>query len=180
MSVAGILSSAALGIGAQMFQSRMQQTQKEFKQLGQDLQSGNLSAAQSDFATLQQLQPQGSSTSSTQSGNPISQDFTQLAADLKAGNTTAAQQDFTKLQQDFQSQSSQTQTHHHHHHHGDGSSSQSDAVNQVFSQLGQALQSGNLSAAQTAYASMQQQFQQYGQLNAMATQSGSTGVSVSA
>jgi len=185
MSVAGILSSAALGIGAQMFQSRMQRASKEFQQLGQDLQSGNLSAAQSDFATLQSLQPQSqsSSTSSAQSSSPISQDFSHLAADLKAGNTTAAQQDFTKLQQDFQSQGTQNQTqaHHHHHHHGGGgenSSGGSDAMSQLFSQLGQALQSGNLSAAQTAYATMQQQFQQYAQ--GVGQIQSSTGVSLSA
>jgi outer membrane protein assembly factor BamD (BamD/ComL family) len=158
-------------------QNRMQSARKEFQQLGQDLQTGNLTAAQSDFATLQQLQPQASST--TQSTNPISQDFNQLAADLKAGNTTAAQQDFTKLQQDFQSQG--TQSHHHHHHHGGSSSTNgSNAVSQLFSQLGQALQSGNLSAAQQAYATMQQDFQQYAQVSAGSTQSGPTGVMVSA
>src|SRR5215469_13502581 len=97
MSVAGILSSAAFGIGAQLFHSRMQQVNKDFQQLGQDLWSGNLTAAQSDFATLRQLQP---GTSSTQSTTSIAQDMNQLAADLKAGNTTAAQLDFTKLQQD--------------------------------------------------------------------------------
>ena len=120
MSVLGILSSSLINYGVQSMQNRMQSARKEFQQLGQDLQTGNLTAAQSDFATLQQLQPQASSSSSTQSTNPISQDFNQLAADLKAGNTTAAQQDFTKLQQDFQNQG--TQSHHHHHHHGGGSS----------------------------------------------------------
>ncbi|HZD30141.1 MAG TPA: hypothetical protein VE779_00625, partial [Candidatus Angelobacter sp.] len=163
MSVAGILSTAALSAGSQLFQSRTQKMKSEFQQLGTDLQSGNLSAAQSDFATLQKLQPQSSTSSSSQSGSTISQDFTQLATDLKAGNTTAAQQDYTKLQQDFQSQG--TQTHHHHHHHASGSSddsSQSDAASQLFTQLGSALQSGNLSAAQTAYSTMLQTFAQYG------------------
>lgn len=182
MSVAGILSSAAFSIGAQAFQSRMQQRKQEFQQLGQDLQSGNLSAAQSDFAALQKMQPQSStSTSSQTSSSGISQDFNQLSADLKAGNTTAAQQDFTKLQQDFQSQTTQAaQGHHHHHHHSSDNSSGGSEISQLFSQLGTALQSGNLSAAQQAYSTMLQNFQQVGQLTAVPTQSGTTGVSVNA
>lgn len=179
MSVAGIMSSAALGIGAQMFQSRMQKVQTEFQQLGKDLQSGNLSAAQSDFATLQQLRPATNSTSSAQSSSPLTQDFNQLATDLKAGNITAAKQDYAKIQQDFQNQASQSQTHHHHHHHSSNSSG-TDAVSQLFSQLGTALQAGNLTAAQTAYATMQRQFQQYAQLNAVPTQSSTNGISVNA
>src|SRR5271165_2306907 len=176
MSVAGILSSAAFSVGAQLFQNRMQKVKQEFQQLGQDLQSGNLSAAQADFATLQKMQPQ--SSSSSQGSSNITQDFNQLATDLKAGNTTAAQQDFAKLQQDFQGQA--TQGHHHRHHHSSESSGDSSAISQLFSQLGTALQSGNLSAAQQAYATVLQNFQQVGQLNALPTQSGSTSISVNA
>ena len=78
MSVAGILSSAVFSIGSQLLQSRKQQISQEFQQLGTDLKSGNLTAAQADFAALQKLQPSGSS--STSSSNPITQDFNQLAA----------------------------------------------------------------------------------------------------
>jgi len=177
MSVAGILSSAVFSIGSQLLQSRKQQISQEFQQLGTDLKSGNLTAAQADFAALQKLQPSGSS--STSSSNPITQDFNQLAADLKAGNTTAAQQDFTKLQQDYQSQG--TQSHHHHHHHG-GSSNNSGGskISQLFSQLGSALQSGNLSTAQQAYATMLQQFQQFGAAGVAASQTGTGTLSVNA
>ena len=181
MSVAGILSSAAFSLGAQMFQSRTQKSKQEFQQLGQDLQAGNLSAAQADFAALQKMQPQSPTNSSSQSTSPVAQNFNQLAADLKAGNTTAAQQDFTKLQQDFQSQS--TQSYHHHHHHGGGessSSSSSTAISQLFGQLGSALQSGNLSAAQQAYSTMLQQFQQYAAAGGSASQTGTSALSVSA
>ena len=54
---------------------------------------------------------------------------------------------------------------HHHHHHSESSqnSSQQNPIEQMFSQLGQDLQSGNLSAAQTDFASLQQQFQQISQ-----------------
>ena len=61
MSASGISLSSLLDYNAQStqsVQSKKQQFEKEFQQLGTDLQSGNLSAAQSDFATLQQLGPQ--------------------------------------------------------------------------------------------------------------------------
>jgi len=181
MSVAGILSSSVLSLSSQYFQSRAQQMKQEFQQLGSDLQSGNLSAAQSDFAALQKLQPQSSASSSSQTGSTITQDFNQLAADLKAGNTTAAQQDYSKIQQDFQSQASQTQGHHHHHHHTSSSDDNSNSeISQLFSQLGSALQSGNLTAAQQAYSTMLQDFQQYGATSAATASSGTSSVSLSA
>jgi len=162
MSVAGIFSTGFLNFASQGVQNKVQQFQQDFQQLGQDLQSGNLSAAQSDFATLQQLGPQGSSSSSSaQSNNPIGQAFNQLAQDLQAGNLSAAQSDFSTLQQDLQNQATQAPHYHHHHHHGGGGNG-SNPIEQQFAQLGQDLQSGNLSAAQQAYSSLQQEFQQLG------------------
>lgn len=172
MSVSGISSSNLLSYMTQSVQNNRQKMQQQFQQLGQDLQSGNLSAAQSDFAALQQLSPQTSSTSSTQSGNSIGQDFTQLAQDLKAGNTTAAQQDYTKIQQDFQS----TVARPHHHHHS--SSGSGESINQLLQELGQSLQAGNLSSAQQAYASLQQEFTQFAQTNAV-SQATSSNLSLS-
>jgi|SRR5208337_3565981 len=181
MSVSGISSSSFFNYSAQSIQNRMQQFQQEFQQLGQDLQSGNLSAAQTDFSTLQQLTPQGNSTSSAQSNNPIAQAFSQLSQDLQSGNVSAAQKDYATIQQDFQSQA--TQTHGHHHHHGGGGSGESE-ISQLLAQLGQALQSGNLSTAQQAYSTLQQDFQQFAQNNGLLTpassQSGSSSLSVSA
>ncbi len=177
MSVSGISSSSFFDYGSQSIQNRMQQFQKEFQQLGQDLQSGNLSAAQSDFATLQQYAPQTSSSSSSQSSNPIAQEFSQLSQDLQSGNLSAAQSDFSTLQQDFQNAA--TQGHHHHHHGGGGGA---NAFSQSLQQLGQALQSGNLTAAQQAYSTLQQEFQQFMQNSAgstgSTTASGSNGVSL--
>jgi len=181
MSVAGIFSSSISAYNPQSMQSKMQQFQQEFQQLGQALQSGNLSAAQSDFATLQQ----SNSTASAQSTNPLVQAFNQLGTDLQAGNTTAAQQDYATIQQDMQSQATQSQgAHfHHHHHHGGGGGSQENAISQMFQQLGQDLQSGQLTAAQQAYGSLQQDLQQFASTNGVtAAQSGSSasGVSLSA
>jgi len=194
MSVLGIASSSLLSYLTQNqnVQSNKQQFKQEFQQLGQDLQSGNLSAAQSDFATLQQNMPQSASTGTAQSSSPIAQAFSQLSQDLKSGNISGAQQDYSTIQQDFQSQAPQSQSAHghHHHHHGGGESNNTDsstsAISQLFSELGSALQSGNLSNAQQAYSSLQQdlmQFTQGASGTSGSTSSGSTatsGVSVNA
>jgi hypothetical protein len=129
---------------------------QEFQQLGQDLQSGNLAQAQSDFAAL----PPGSVTASSSSSG-LASAFNQLATDLKSGNLSAAQQDYAAVQQDLQSSA----VGHHRHHHSAGSqtpSSSKNSLQQLFSQLGLALQSGNLSTAQSAYTSLQQEFAQLG------------------
>ncbi|MFZ1929227.1 MAG: hypothetical protein WBW36_07205 [Candidatus Sulfotelmatobacter sp.] len=181
MSVSGISSSSLFNTSG--VQSLFQQFQQTFQQLGQDLQSGNLSAAQSDFATLQNLGSQNS-TATSQSSSPIAQAFSQLAKDLQSGNLSAAQQDFSTIQQDFQNQSAQGQTEsaqgHHHHHAGGGSSE----ISQLLNELGTALQSGDLSTAQQAYTSLVQQFQPSSQSSGTAsqpaTQSDSSGVSISA
>jgi hypothetical protein len=70
------------------------------------------------------------------------------------------------------------QMHHHHHHHG-GGGSQANAIDQMFQQLGQDLQSGQLSAAQQAYTSLQQELQQFAGATG-ATSSNSSSVSFSA
>lgn len=158
MATSGVSVSNWFNYQNQSVQNNFQQFRQEFQQLGQDLQSGNLSAAQQDFVTLQQLAPQSNSTSGTQNSNPIAQDFNQLSQDLQSGSLSAAQQDYTKIQQDFQSQSAQV--HHGHHHHGGESGS--SAISQLFDQLGQDLQSGNLSSAQQVFATLQQDLQQYG------------------
>jgi outer membrane protein assembly factor BamD (BamD/ComL family) len=182
MSVSGISSSSLFDTAG--VQSIFQQFQQTFQQLGQDLQSGNLSAAQSDFAALQNLGAQNSTTAS-QSNSPIAQAFSQLAKDLQSGNLSAAQQDFATIQQDFQNQSAQGQSqsvHGHHHHHGSGSGS--SEISQLLGELGTALQSGDLSTAQQAYSSLVQQFQQSspsgGAQTETASPSSSGGVSISA
>jgi hypothetical protein len=95
-----------------------------FAQLGQDLQSGNLSAGQQDFTTIREDSTQqlnvspvqihhlhhhrvessegSSSPSSSQQTNPILQDFSKLAQSLQAGNLQSAQQAFSTMQTDLQ------------------------------------------------------------------------------
>jgi len=187
MSVSGILSSVisnALGSQTESVQGNRQQFQQEFQQLGQDLQSGNLSAAQSDFATLQQNAPPGSPlanlNSTTQGSNSLTNAFSQLSQDLQSGNLSGAQSDYSTIQQDFQNQGQSQGAHGHHHHHGGGGGgAEASAISQEFQQLGQALQSGNLSNAQQAYTSLQQDFEQFSSGNSSATQNGSSAPSAS-
>jgi hypothetical protein len=143
--------------------NKFQQVQSQFQQLGQDLQAGNLSQAQQDFATLTQSLPAGQPQNTT---GPLAQAFNLLGQDLKAGNLSAAQKDFTTIQQDVQQQSGQVQHHHHHRVSDTGDSSsasgqQDNPVSQALGALGQALLSGRLSSAQQAYATLQQDLQQF-------------------
>jgi len=178
MGVLGVASSTLFNYLSQNVNllTNRQQFQQGFQQLGKDLQSGNLSAAQSDITALQQDLPQGSTTASSQT--PIGQAFTQLAQDLKSGNLSAAQQDYNTVQQDFQNLSSARQAmqgHRHHHRataNSESSTTESTTINQLFAELGAALQSGNLSGAQQYYSSLQQDLLQFTQGGL--TSSGST------
>src|SRR5260370_36184530 len=103
MSVSGISNFGSLVDGStQIAQKRMQQFLQVFQQLGQDLQSGNLSAAQSDVLTLQQSVLPTASTKASSSKDCIAHDFSQLSKDLQSGIIAAAQKDYAAVQQDFQ------------------------------------------------------------------------------
>ncbi len=156
MSVSGISASSSLNQSVQGWQVRAQKIQSEFQQLGQDLQAGNLTKAQSDFSSLSQ-----NFGASGQGNSALAQAFGSLGSALQSGNLSAAQQAYSSIQQDVQ-QSGQNPTRHSHGRMQISSSlaSTGSALTQVFSSLGSALQSGNLSAAQTAYSSLTQDLQQ--------------------
>jgi len=103
----------------------VQQFQTELQQLGHDLQSGNLQAAQQDFSALQLDGRQAvqqvaahhhhlahpvaaananasSSSPATQPAGSLALDFRQLAQSLQTGNLQAAQQAFSTLQSDLE------------------------------------------------------------------------------
>jgi hypothetical protein len=175
MSVAGILSSlGSLQLGAPSA------AKQGLQQLKQDLQTGNLNAAQSDFASLQKAFSQScatsaanspattptassASTSASSSSNttPFSQAIHQLASDLRSNKLAAAQQDLSTLKQDLpQANGSGSAGGARHHHWSGGESNQSSGgttPSSLFTQLSQALASGNLASAQQAYASLQSQ-----------------------
>lgn len=175
MSVSGISANSYLTQSLQNWQSKAQTVQSEFQQLGQDLQSGNLTQAQSDFKTLSQNLP-----SSLQNNSTLSQAFSSLGTALQSGNVSAAQKAYTTLQQDVQQTG---KSDHHHHHQGGGDSQSSDSstgntLTQLLSTLGSALTAGNLSAAQTAYSTLSQGLQQLTQGVSTAAQMSSQAVSL--
>ncbi len=174
MSISGILSSSFL---QNQLSAASAPYQQDMQQLSQALQTGNLSAAQTDFAALQKAFSQSptstASTSTASTSNPVAQAFNQLATDLQSGNLSAAQKDYATLQQDLQSSSGPT-THLHNHHRfsaggllggtsstGSGDSSTQNSLIQDLNQIGQSLTAGNVSGAQQAYATLQQQLQQF-------------------
>jgi hypothetical protein len=188
MSVIGIASSILSTLSGtqnqQNQQNPFQQIRSEFKQLGQDLQAGNLAQAQSDFTTLSQdlssvLQSKTSTTANN--ANPVVQEFAKLGQDLQSGNLQAAQQDFTTIQQGAPQNTAQVSGHHHHHHaevsSGSSSSQQTSSLAQDFSQLANSLLSGNLSAAQAAFSTLQNDIQQIGGFSS-SQPSGTGGASV--
>jgi hypothetical protein len=138
MPVAAVLGGSLLsGLTSSVMPNRSQQIQQDFKQLGQDLKSGNLSQAQSDFTTLQkELQQNGSKTGHHWKRPGLAQ--------------SSAQQ-----------------------------ISQQSGAASLLGQLGQALQSGNLTAAQQTYSIMQQDFQQFASTGASGSASASTAGSTS-
>jgi hypothetical protein len=180
VSLIGILSSNLFAAGsarnAQSSQnnpSKFQQIKTEFQLLGEDLQSGNLSQAQTDFASLSKdfpgaAQSSATSVNTTANNDPLLRAFTQLGRDLQSGNLQAAQQDYTNLRQDLQLISSQQAGRHHHHSYVEGtqsaspSSQETNPIPQAFRTLAQDLQAGNLSAAQSAFATLQSDLQQIG------------------
>lgn len=166
MSISGISSNNynqyQLGASSSPYQQQIQQ-------LSKDLTSGNLSAAQSDFASLQQAFSQSSSTNSagsttTSTSNPIAQAFNQLGSDLQSGNLTAAQKDFSTVQQDIQSKGTLSFSHFGHHAHlGRGGGNSSSSLLQDLNQASQSSSSSSTTpaGAQQAYSTLQQEFQQF-------------------
>jgi hypothetical protein len=156
MSISAISSSTLAASVTQSIQNKLQQFRQEFQQLGSDLRTGNLSAAQQDVSALPGLGSQSSSTSPTASSNPIAQAFNQLAQELQSGNVSGAQQDYSSLKQGFQKiDQGHNNLRHHVHGFDEGSG-------QTLTQWGQAPPSANASAAQTAYNSLFQEVQQIG------------------
>jgi hypothetical protein len=167
-------------------QGQFQRVQSEFQQLGQDLQTGNLAQARQDYATKNgttaAAPPAAVTTTAapTLNSNPIAQAFDALSTALQNGNITATQQDFATIQQDAQQQQGSSQVHHHHHHGGGGGGGQQgNQVSQAVDSLSSALQSGNLSSAQTAFATLQQDLQQFAAGRSSGTTSGSATASTS-
>jgi len=135
MSVTGITSINSTQLTN--MQQNLQKVQNEFKLLGQDLQSGNLTQAQADFVTLSQ--------SLASPPNFVGPTAVQQAAGTTAGSSANS----PNTPGPTAITHSATASHHRVH------------LHQALSQLGQALQAGNLSAAQQAFQTMSQIWQQF-------------------
>jgi hypothetical protein len=85
-----------------------------FSQLGNALQSGDLSAAQSAYTTLSQ-------SPAAQGNGPFAQALQQIGQDLQSGDIAGAQKALAALQQQVKG--------HHHHHHGGGQPAQAASNN---------------------------------------------------
>jgi hypothetical protein len=134
MSVAGISSINSTQLAN--VQQNLQKVQNEFKLLGQDLQSGNLTQAQADFVTLSQsLTTPANFVGPTALGNQAGANSSAANPPNIVGPTALTH--------------SAPASHHRVH------------LHQALSQLGQALQAGNLSAAQQAFQTMSQIWQQF-------------------
>jgi hypothetical protein len=156
MSVSGISSTNALSQNVQTWQAKAQKVQCEFQRLGQYLQAGNLSQAQSDFSELNQ-----NISAPMQTNSSVAQAFGALGSALQSGNLVAAQKAYTTIQQDVQ------ETGHSHYHLRVGgstevNSSSDNMLSQMLGSMGSSLPSGNTSAARTAYSTLSQAFQQIG------------------
>jgi len=202
MSVSGISATGLAAAGSQATPGKGAQVYSEALQLGRDLYAGNLSAVQSDYATLQKLVPDASSASA-QANNPYAKDLTEIGTDLQVGNLSGARQiyaqvrdvihpeavhkQFQQLGTDLQSgnlstaQADYSQLKQILPETNSPSTAQNPALAAAFNQIGTDLQAGNLPAAQQVYGQIQQAFQLEGQsvsLNSAQTTAILTGVSV--
>src|ERR1017187_2961465 len=153
MSVAGILASSIFsGLGSQAAQKSTSAGSSIESTFDSDLQSGNVSGAQSIFSALQQKMLAQSSGSTTATRSALSSQLAQLGQDLKSSNLTAAQSDFATIRSNVSNDLRSRL------HHQSGASSQdgSSATNasSLSSQAGSGSQS-SMTAALQAYSAMQ-------------------------
>jgi hypothetical protein len=106
--------SAISSASSNPFYAKQTSTQQSFSTLVSALQSGDLSAAQSAYASFTQTAGQGDPNS------PFAQAINQIGQDLQSGNIGAAQQTLSSLQQAHSA-------HRHHHHHGGGTPPQASS-----------------------------------------------------
>ena len=174
------MSVSDISTSTNVYQDRMSQIQsvrQDFSGLTTSLASGDLTAAQNAFATLMQDIGSTSAQSGQQTGttSQIGTDLTALGTALNAKDFTAAQSAYATLLQDLQAgQQTQKAHHHHHHHHARVGQSTTDTLNTDLTTLGTALQKGDLTGAQTAFATLMQDIGNTATQSATTTSSTST------
>ena len=169
MSISPLSTNLVSDLSQQHRQNPFQEIKQDFSQLASALQSGNLTDAQSAYSNIQQLlggnQNSSSSNAGSNGSNPIQNDFAALGQALQSGDLTQAQSAFSQLQTDVQSArqanqnpappvaqdqfvSTTPQT-----------LTPAEQVQQDYTHLAGAIQSGNLTGAQTAFTALQQALQ---------------------
>lgn len=98
MSVSEISNGLSNSITSPAYGNRLA-IQQQFEQLGEDLESGDLSDAQTETNALAGLLWQYTSPESPLTNNPVGQEISQLSQDIQATNVYAAEQDYTTLQE---------------------------------------------------------------------------------
>ena len=171
MSISSLASTLIADLSQQYQQNPFQKIQQDFKQLASALKSGDLSGAQSAYASIEQLLPANQSSSSSATGsngsNAIQSDFASLGQALQSGDLSEAQSAFGQLQSDLKTATQSAQTPLQGEDQYVGSTSQqglsvAQQVQQDYAQLASSLQSGDLAGAQSAFANLQQALQSQG------------------
>jgi hypothetical protein len=114
MNISALLPSSTLN-QANPLQSANSPQGKEFQQLTQALQSGNLTTAQQAFGALT-----NSTTGSGLKSLQLTQDLNALGSALQSGNLTGGRNAYSSVQQSLQN-SNPIAAHHHRSHGGGGS-----------------------------------------------------------
>jgi hypothetical protein len=122
------------------------QARQDFQNLGNALQSGNLTAAQQAFAQLQQSNPNIGQSQGTQNNSSASQAIQNLGNALQSGDLSGARQAFAQLQQGMQA-AGKGHGHHHHSRQSSGTSQASQVLPTTYSNQGVLQDSGSTSTA---------------------------------
>jgi hypothetical protein len=171
MSISALSSNLIADLSQQYQQNPFQKIQQDFKQLASDLQSGDLSGAQSAYASIEQLLPANQSSSGSATGSngssAIQSDIASLGQALQSGDLSGAQSAFSQLQSDLQTAAQSAQTPPQAEDQYVGRSSQqglsvAKQVQQDYAQLASSLQSDDLAGAQSAFTNLQQALQSQG------------------
>ncbi len=186
MSISALSSNLITDLSQQYQQNPLQQIRKDFNQLASALQSGDLSGAQSAYSSIQQLLQDNQSSSNSITGSngtsTIQNDFATLGQALQSGDLSQAQSAFSQLQSDFKAASQSAQALPQGEDQYVVSSSQqglsvAQQVQQDYAQLASSLQAGDLSGAQSAFASLQQALQSQGASSTQSSTQSSTNFS---
>ncbi len=160
MSASGI-SGSKISPVTQKHPQRLRQVKTEIPRVRGDLQPGNLSQARQNFTALSQ-----NFWGAQQSA--INQDFSALGQALRVENLSNAKNAYTKLNQDVQQAVVHANDPYDRRHHAANwqrfsrGGQSSNPILEAFAELGNALESSDLSRAKSGYSKIQQALQQYG------------------